>query len=337
MNEEPTGRVLVVGGYGAVGAAATACLSAWLPGRVLPAGRDAARARRLGGVRVDVADPVDFERVLDTLADVAAVVFCVEPPDAGPARQCFERGIHVVDVGASHRLLDAVAAMSGPAADAGAAAILSVGLAPGLTNLLAARAHDEVEGADRIDVSVLIGAGERHGIDAVRWTVTGLGEPVRARPMRTELPGLGARTVHPFPFSDQHTLARTLDVPEVTTRFCLDSRPLTAALFALRRTALARRPALLTAAFGRMHLGGEGFAVRADARRAGRSASWALTGHGQSRISGLVAAHATRELVAGRVPPGVHHIEQLPTLADLPERLGAHGVTVWRRTGGSPA
>ncbi|WP_225804004.1 saccharopine dehydrogenase [Streptomyces sp. NK15101] len=284
-----------------------------------------------------MTDPFDFERVLDALGDLAAVVFCVEPPDAGPAHRCLERGIHIVDVGASHRLLDAVAAMSGPAAVAGAAAVLSVGLAPGLTNLLALRAHDDVRGADRLDLSVLIGAGERHGIDAVRWTVTGLGEPVAADPLRTVLPGFGGRIVHPFPFSDQYTLASTLGVPEVTTRFCLDSRPLTAALFALRRTALARRPRLLTAAFGRVHLGGEGFAVRADAQRAGRSASWALTGHGQSRITGLVAAHATRELLAGRVPPGVHHIEQLPSLADLPERLASHGVTVWRRAEGRPA
>ncbi len=64
----------------------TAALSRWFPGRVLPAGRDGARARRLGGVRVDVRDPDAFARVLEELGDVAAVVFCVEPPDAEPAQ-----------------------------------------------------------------------------------------------------------------------------------------------------------------------------------------------------------------------------------------------------------
>ncbi|MFD8644144.1 saccharopine dehydrogenase NADP-binding domain-containing protein [Streptomyces zaomyceticus] len=330
-----TGRVLVVGGYGAVGGVVTEALSVWFPGRVVPAGRDEARARRLGGVRVDLTDPAGFAKVLDELGDVAVVVFCVEPPDAGPARLCLERGIHLVDVGADHRLLQAVADLDGLAARAGAAAVLSVGLAPGLTNLLALRVHEEVGGAERIDLTVLLGTGERHGDDAVRWTVAGLSEPVTARPRRIELPGYGTRTAHHFPFSDQHTLRQTLGVAEATTRLCLDSRPLTAALFALRRTGLVRQQSLLTSVFTRVHIGGDGFAVRADAERDGRRVSWALTGHGQSRVSGLVAAHVSRTLLTGRVCPGVHHIEQIPGLADLPERLMPDGIAVRRPVTGA--
>ncbi len=141
------------------------------------------------------------------------------------------------------------------------------------------------------------------------------------------------RTAHPFPFSDQYTLRRTLGVPEVTTRLCLDSRPLTAALFALRRAGLlrgdrgARRQQLLTSIFSRVHLGGDRFAVRADAYRGERHATLALTGQGQSRATGLVAAHVIRTLFTQGVPAGVHHLEQLTTLADLPERLAAHGIT----------
>jgi hypothetical protein len=157
------------------------------------------------------------------------------------------------------------------------------------------------------------------------------------------LPGYGTRTAHPFPFSDQHTLRRTLGVPQVTTRLCLDSRSLTSTLFALRRTGLLRgtgRPArqrLLVRAFSSVHLGGDGFAVRADARRGDRHEARSLVGSGQSRVSGLVAAYVTRELLTGRLPAGVHHIEQLPTLADLPEQLAVHGVTVGRADGGLSA
>ncbi|MFI2433186.1 saccharopine dehydrogenase family protein [Streptomyces sp. NPDC018693] len=332
------GRILVVGGYGAVGAVVTARLAEWFPGgRVVPGGRDEARARRQGGVRVDVTDPDGFRRVLDGLADVAVVVLCVEPPDAGIARICLERGIHLVDIGATPRQLAAVAALHDTACSAGATGVLSVGVAPGLTNLLAHRAHEAVGGADRLDLTVLLGSGERHGGDAVRWTVEHLAEPVTARPLRTELPGYGTRAAHPFPFSDQHTLPGTLGVPEVTTRLCLDSRPLTATLFALRRTGLlraARRPGVqrtLTGVFRRVHLGADGFAVRADARRGDRHAAYALTGQGQSRVTGLVAAYVTRDLLTGTPPAGVHHIEQLPTLAGLPETLAAdHGVALHR-------
>ncbi|MDQ0700167.1 saccharopine dehydrogenase NADP-binding domain-containing protein [Streptomyces anulatus] len=330
----PAGRILVVGGYGAVGAVVTAALAEWFPGLVVPGGRDEARVRRLGGVRVDVADAEGFAHALDECGDVSVVVLCVEPPDAGIARICLERGIHLVDVGATPRLLDAVADLHDVAVAAGASAVLSVGVAPGLTNLLARRAHEAVGGAERLDLTLLLGSGEQHGGDAVRWTVEGLAEPVTARPRRTALPGYGTRTAHPFPFSDQHTLPRTLGVPEVTTRLCLDSRPLTAALFAARRAGLlgvARRPGarrLLTGAFRRVHLGGDGFAIRADARSGDRHAALALTGRGQSRVTGLVAAYVTRELLTGTSPTGVHHIEQLPDLSGVPETLAGHGVVL---------
>ncbi|MBW1604204.1 saccharopine dehydrogenase NADP-binding domain-containing protein [Streptomyces sp. JJ66] len=331
--------MLVAGGYGAVGAGVTRTLERWFPGRVVPGGRDAARARRHGGVRLDIGDAAQVRSVLDVLGDVAVVVLCVEPADATVARLCLERGVHLVDVGATLRLLDAVEELHGLAAGAGATAVLSVGVAPGLTNLLARRAHDALGGAERLDFAVLLGSGERHGADALRWTVTGLSAPSPARPVRTALPGYGTRTVHPFPFSDQYTLRRTLGVPEATTRLCLDSRPLTSALFALRRTGLlrgVRRPLpqrLLTRAFSRIHLGGDGFAVRADAHHGGRHAAYALTGREQSRVTGLVAAHVARELLTGSLPAGVHHIEQLPVFADLPERLAPHGVTLRALTG----
>lgn len=335
------GRILVVGGYGAVGATGTAMLEQWFPGRVVPGGRDGERARRLGGVRVDAGDLAGFGRVLDDLGDVSAVLLCVEPEDAALARICLERGVHFIDVGAGHRLLAQVAQLDDLAAGSRAAAVLSVGVAPGLTNLLARRVHEAVGGAERLDLTVLLGTGERHGADAVRWTVAGLSDPVLARSQRVALPGYGVRRAHPFPFSDQYTVRRTLDVREATTRLCLDSRLLTATLFAVRRLGLLRgthRPGqqrLLAQAFSRVHLGGEGFAVRADARRGDRHAICALTGRGQSRVSGLVAAYVTRAVLAGGAPAGVRHIEQLPVLADLPEQLAVHGVTVHGITNGA--
>ncbi|WP_093841481.1 saccharopine dehydrogenase [Streptomyces aidingensis] len=317
------GRVLVVGGHGAVGSVVTAALDRWFPRRVLTAGRSR-------GVRMDVTDPDGFRRTLDGLDDIAAVVLCVQPPDAGPARACLERGIHLVDVNAQPALLAEVSRLDGAAAAAGATAVLSVGIAPGLTNLLARRAHDVVGGAERLELTVLLGAGERHGADAVRWTVEALATPPgAARPRRVALPGHGRRRAHPFPFSDQHTLPETLGVPEVTTRLCLDSRALTRVLFALRPA--TRRPGLrraLAAALRHTHLGGDPFAVRADAWRGDRHAAFALTGRTQSRISGLVAAHTARRALDGRLPAGVHHIEQVPVLADLPECLAPEGVTL---------
>jgi hypothetical protein len=335
------GTVLVVGGYGAVGSAVVRQLAGWVPGRVVAAGRDVNRARRLAvdvggeaGVRAARVDVTDLDGVARVLMDegIAVVVLCVGPPDEALARMCLARGVHVVDVGASPDLLARIEAL-----DAGeATVVLGVGLAPGLTNLLARQAHEQVGGAERLDITVLVGTGEHHGLDALRWTLSGLAAPPRgARPRRVPLPGYGTRTAHPFPFSDQHTLRSTLGVPEVTTRLCLDSRALGAAVFGLRRLGalrLARQPAVqrfLAAALHRVPLaGGDGFAVRVDAVSAdGRHVALAVTGRNQSRITGLVAADVGWELLVGGLPRGVHHIEQLDRLRALPARLG--GVVTW--------
>ncbi|MFD5425311.1 saccharopine dehydrogenase family protein [Streptomyces sp. NPDC127084] len=330
------GRILVVGGYGAVGTTVTSALGDWFPGRVVVGGRSETRVRQLGGVRIDVSDPASFRRTLDELGDVALVVLCVEPSGPGVARVCLERGIHLVGIGATQRLLKGVADLHDLAAHRGATAVLSVGVAPGLTNLLARRAHEAVQGAERIDLTVLLGSGERHGHDAVRWTVEGLAEPAASHPKRTLLPGYGERTAHAFPFSDQHTLPHTLGVGQVTTRLCLDSRLLTTALFGLRRAGLlraARRESVrraLVATFSRVHLGGDGFAVRADAWRGDSHAAYVLSGRAQSRVTGLVAAYVTRELLTSAPPAGVHHIDQLPALTSLPEALTPNGVSLQR-------
>ncbi|WP_331771094.1 saccharopine dehydrogenase NADP-binding domain-containing protein (plasmid) [Embleya sp. NBC_00888] len=195
------GPIVLIGGYGAVGTEVGRTLAPWFPGRVLPAGRDLDRARRgaaelggaFGGARVDVTEPGSVVRLL-TEYRPAAVVLCVEPPDAEIARLCLSGGVPIVDVGASHHLLAATAALRDTAASTGARALLSVGVAPGLSNLPARRAHTEVGGADRIEITIVLGAGERHGTDAIRWTLDGLAAPVTATPARVGLPGCGVRT-----------------------------------------------------------------------------------------------------------------------------------------------
>ncbi len=353
--------VLVVGGYGAVGSVVCERLAEAVPGRVVPAGRnlDAAQAlaRRIGSARaerVDLADPATLDAALD---GVGLVVLAVEPGDDRVARACLGRGVSLVDVSASRSQLEATEALDEAARDAGAAAVLSVGVAPGLTNLLARRAHDLVGGAQEIDLVVLLGGGEAHGADAIRWTVDGLVGPRTGEPdapgapggpsregtsrggarapdggaRQVLLPGFGRRTVHPFDFSDQHALRRTLDVPRVTTRFALDSRALTAVLFGARRARLLRAlrsergRRLLAAVFGAVHVGGDRFALAATARDGEREAQVSLVAHGQGRVTGLVAAEVALAVLAGQVPPGVRHVEQVDSLADLPERLAAAG------------
>lgn len=234
-------------------------------------------------VRVDVTDASSVRAVLRRWRP-SVVALCVDVPDGSLHAVCLEEGVSVVDVTASAEQFANVEALAPIARKRGASIVLSVGVAPGLTNVLARQAVSALGGhAESVDLTVMVGAREEHGAEAVRWTIDGILEPDAAHhsARRVDVPGIGRRTAHDMPFADQVSLRRTLGVPSVTTRLCLDSRALTWLLFGFGRSRLGRRVlgsgagrAALTGASGRLPIGGEDFVVLAEAEDAGRRAAW---------------------------------------------------------------
>ncbi|MFY1673467.1 saccharopine dehydrogenase family protein [Plantactinospora sp. WMMB334] len=335
------GRIVVVGGYGAVGRIVAQTLGKWCPGRVVVAGRSLERARALTALAPTaalLAEAVDIDRAAGIermLRGTRVVVMCVERNNETLARACLQRGIGYVDVSATASVLESIGRLDALAVAHGATAALSVGLAPGLTNVLARYCVDRLPSARAVDLAVLLGTAGDHGPDSVRWTVERLGEPVRPAPGTPSravaaLPDLGRRTVHWFPFSDQSTLTATLGVP-VTTRICFDSRAVTAVAFGLRAAgffaALCRLGAtpLRTRALSRLGTGTDRFAVQATAIGPdGERVCGAVTGRQECRATGIVTAQVARRVYLGRTPAGVRHIDQFVDaeafLNELPTR-----------------
>ncbi|MEJ3657482.1 NAD-dependent epimerase/dehydratase family protein [Actinomycetes bacterium KLBMP 9759] len=289
--------VLVLGGYGAVGAAVVAELRA-SGHEAFTAGRDAGRADRA----VDLREPGlrGYREALDGI-DVVVNAAGVESIDVvaatGPAA--------FVDITATTGYVHAVErlAPAGPV-------LLSVGLAPGLTNLLAAELHRE-RPARRIDVAVLLGTGDAHGAAATDWTFGLLGQrfpdPATGEPVlnfsgsRTfDVPGAGRRRLVRADFADQHVLTRDLGIP-VRTWFGLTSRLATAGLALLSRVPGAGAPP------GDAHLpGSDAWLVQAVADD-GRTRVRA--GRGQSLATAEIAARAA--VLAPTLPAGVSHLHQV--------------------------
>jgi len=322
-------KVLILGGYGTVGReAATALVHHFPYAEVIVAGRNPATARPIPAttaMRVDAADPAELAAALDA---VDVVLMCAELDNARVARACLERGIHYLDVSATHHVLAAIEDLDDLANQHDATGVLSVGLVPGITNLLARhcveRSRQDSPAADEVRIGVLLGTGEHHGPAALAWTLDGLGELDGSWTMRFPPPH-GTRTVHRFPFSDQHALPRTLGISAAATGLCLDSRLATALIDTARRpaiTRLLRRPTIrntLLTALTKIHVGGDGFAV--TARSHAHQASF--SGHRQSRATGLTAAHLIRHLPD--LPAGVRHIEQLVDPIAFLTELAANG------------
>jgi hypothetical protein len=315
-----TTKTLILGGYGAVGREAAAGLVlSGTSAAVLVAGRRPELARPIPGataIRVDLDDQRQVEAALD---GVGAVLMCAEIGNARVARTVLERGIDYVDISATPSILAELESLGPVAERSGATAVLSVGIAPGVSNLLARHVSACAPGHP-VRIGVLLGSGERHGAAAVGWTIDGLGR--ESGSWTAEFPApYGSRTVHRFPFSDQHTL----ELPDVRTGLALDSRVSTALLGAANRPAVAgflRRGSvrgLTDRVFGGLHLGGDGFAVTAEAGDVRAS----FTGNRQSRATGLAAAHVIRRLPG--LPPGVAHIENLLDPAEFLTALAAAG------------
>ncbi len=321
--------ILVVGGSGRVGSIAAERLAADPRLRVLIGSRHPSQQGPHTAVRVDVTDAESVRDVLRRWRP-RVVVLCVDVPDGSFHAACLEEGVSVVDVTASVEQFANVEALAPLAREHGQSIVLSVGVAPGLTNALAWLAVSALGGhAEQVELTVMIGSREEHGAGAVRWTIDGILEPgSRYRgARRVDIPGSGRRTAHFMPFADQVSLRRTFRVPSVTTRLSLDSRAMTWLIFGFGRSRIGRRllgsragRAALAGASGRLPIGGEDFVVLAEAEDHGRRATWWVRGRSQSRATGLVAAVVAQHVARGGAPAGVWHLDQLPeSLTELVE------------------
>jgi len=300
---------LVLGGYGAVGGRIVAQLRAG-GGVAFAAGRDPARADRV----VNLAEAGSLRAAL---SGVDVVVNAAGVEDPAVAAVVTGHGAALVDITASSGYVAALERLGPPRP-----VLLSVGLAPGLTNLLAAAVHAAAPGP--VDLAVLLGAGERHGAAAVAWSYGLLGRRFRdpatggqvrnyTQPRRIGLPGQGRRRLYRADFCDQHVLTRDLQAP-VRTYFGLDSRLATAALAALTWIPGASRTPR------GLHLpGSDRWLVLARGREG--TSRWA-SGRIQSHATAMLAATAAR--AAAALPAGVHHLHQVLTLADIPTGRGIH-------------
>jgi saccharopine dehydrogenase-like NADP-dependent oxidoreductase len=260
---------------------------------------------------------------------------CLDQGEAGFVKTCIERGIHYIDISASYPFLVQVEQLDAFARERGATGVLSVGLAPGLTNLLAKRCKDVFDELQRVDIAILLGLGEAHGKAAIQWTVDNIDarfavpcaeEPKQvssfADPKPARFPGgYGWRKTYRFNFADQHVVARTLNIDRISTRLCFDSAVVThllalcskAHLFRMLRIAGAQRP--LAALISRLHVGSDVFAVKVDAEGMIKNEPYAyacsISGRREGYVTGVVAALVAERVYTSSFRSGIFHIEQL--------------------------
>ncbi|PYY26499.1 saccharopine dehydrogenase family protein [Paenibacillus illinoisensis] len=342
-------QIWVVGGYGQVGQMICTQLGQLFPGKVRAAGTRMNRAEEFSRTTGGTVKPLqlDVRQAIDPvmLESVKLVIMCVDQSDTRFVEACAQSGTDYMDISAKVDFLAQVETLHKKMQHHKATAMLSVGLSPGVTNLLVSEAAAQLNQVDEADITVMLGLGEKHGKAAVEWTVDQMnatytvmkdGKPTEVRSFQDGKwidfgPKLGRRKAYRFNFSDQHAVARTLRIPTVSTRLCLDSRWITRSMAITKRAgvfSLLRYPSIRSGtvkAFGLIPGGEEMFAVKVDV------AGWKqgkpvrvehlLVGEREADATAAVAAAVAERMYHTELPHGVFHIEQCLTLQDVQQAL----------------
>ena len=330
--------ILIVGGYGHVGSRIARRLLALGMSDIWIAGRDGVRAaevaNRLGcnATTIDISNAASWEPALQNMR---MVIVCIDLPDVEFAGHVLRSGVDYLDISASDNVLASIEKLHEPAREADSRAVLSVGLAPGLTNLMAMEAMKDMSRIDKVTIGVLLGLGDEHGAAAVDWTLDNL-SAVSLDVIRSYRFGHPARTLAtiPFDFADQYVLARRHGLKNVETRLALASPVITKwSLLLMSRLSQSRFfRKILRWSMAHIRLGSDraALSIEVDGQSNGQimRRRIVLEGHAEAEITALVAARAAVLLLASTATAGVWHIQELWPLEAFIDDLKAEGTSV---------
>lgn len=345
-------NIVVIGGYGQVGQTICNRLGEKFPGKVIAAGRNLNKAKafcdttqgKVLPLQLDITKPIEPA----VMEQAAVIVMCMDQQATHIVELCAQTGTHYVDITASYPFFEKVEKLDKDFVKSRSTALLSIGLAPGVTNLLALEAQKYMSQNKQTDISILLGLGEAHGQAAMDWTVGGMNEAFtiieegKSRNVASFTSGkavnfgkqLGKRTAYRFNFSDQQVLPTTLSIPTVSTRLCLDSRFITASLGLSKRLGILKllkyrsiRSAVM-AMMGLLAGGKPQFAVKIDSwgdanRDHAVHVQQYLYGQKEAEITAIVAAKVVERVYHGGLAHGVYHIEQLFQLQEILTAIGS--------------
>lgn len=331
-------NILIIGGYGKVGRIISEKLTLRFPSKVIIAGRDIKKANLLAHqldnqaipLQLDIQAPADSQ----LLNNVKLVIMCIDQKNTNFVDLCIENSVHYIDITADPITIEAIESLDKKAKLYHSTIILSVGIAPGISNLLAQQCIYEHKDTAKVNIFVLLGIGEKHGEAAFRWTFDNIHTSYSipnsqsdkninsfSEPLKTEL--LGMRTFYTFNFSDQHILAKTNKHISFLTRMAFDFKTLTFLVNLFRKIGLTKIftfkkvQSILINVFSKTNIGSDKFAVKATAENNSQeSYSCYMEGHGEGKTTAFVTVETALLILNSEQKAGVQHLHQL--VKDIP-------------------
>lgn len=339
-------KIVVVGGYGQVGQIICKDLGELFPGKIFAAGRSYDKAKefclktnnKVLPLQIDVYENQLYENFFQ---EVFLVVMCLDQESPGFMEMCLKQKIHYIDISASNEFLLKVRSMSSRISQIESTAVLSVGLAPGLTNMLVKHSLQHFDQVHVANIYLMLGLGEKHGRVALEWMIDNMNSVffIRDKGVQKQVRsfedgrkiifpnGLGRRSAYRFNFTDQHVLPETLGIPSVSTRICFDSAMITDLIALLKKIGILsllnqqifRKQVIKL--FEKFNLGSDLYVAKviSEGIIKGQAIHYECSVYGEKEayITGKVAAFVAKHIYTKHYPAGIFHIEELFQWEDL--------------------
>ncbi|MGL5065794.1 MAG: saccharopine dehydrogenase family protein [Microcoleus sp.] len=233
-------RVLIVGGRGRIGSSVARDLVTHTDAEVTLTGRDpegfvppelqSGRSRYLP---LDLADTTELRQAVSSSN---LVVHCAGPfhyRDANVLKTCIDEGVNYTDVSDSRSFTRRALEYREQAKNAGVTAIINTGIFPGVSNSMVRRDVEQLDKAEYIHLSYVVGGSGGAGVTVMRTTFLGLqtsfdvwldGKLQQVKPYSDretiEFPEPYGKTgVYWFDMPEAITLPETFPVKSVVTKF----------------------------------------------------------------------------------------------------------------------
>lgn len=236
-------KILIVGAYGSVGTVVTQILSDTFPHRLILAGRSKEKAQKLIAdlaiealaVQIDLGAEA-FDEI--NFAEIHTVICCAEFLQNDQfILSCIKHQINYTELATSYQAYQRLKMYNGLAEKSGTCIIPGVGLMPGLSEIFTQDAILKLDAVRKVESFILLGLGENHGLDAIRWMMEYAGKTYSVKtesgsqqvhsftdPLSEQLLSENhPRKFYRFNFGDQHIIANSMAVGEAHTRLAFDS------------------------------------------------------------------------------------------------------------------
>jgi len=327
--------VMVIGGYGKVGRLIVRELIQ-TGYQMIIAGRDLEKARQYAA-EFQQAEGIAFDATEDIATSfqsveqpIDAVIVAVELNSYQLARYCLQNAICYLDLTPSLSRIKTIKELE---VSSDAIGLVSIGLSPGLTNLLIKQLQEEGN-ITRVEMHLELGYGETTGYNSFLWSFSNLNanctyyeegklqnstcfaENKQYQFLSRNTP----RRVYRFNFPEQITLRETLQIPSLSYWLCYESAINTNILARMRWIFRSKRIQNIMARYYSWRADGiDTFRFSVAYTLEDQTKQIEINGLDQGRMTALIVARATKILLNRRdqYPAGVYHIEELMTLEDF--------------------